>query len=382
MRFAFVVSFWYPFGGMQRTLLRIARACVAAGHEVDVFTGEWRGERPYGIGVFELDTRARSNHASNDRLASAFAAAAQARNYDCRVGFTKIPGLDVYYAADPCYAARAAESKPFFYTWWTRYRAFFRQEQAVFARGAGAEILLIAHQEKVKFIRYYATEDERFHLLPPGINRDRLVLDDPAGLRRRLRTEFGLAESTRALLCVGSGFQTKGVDRVIEALAALPKALRDSSHLLVVGRGKEGAMRRLAARRGVGQRVTFCGTRDDVAGIYRAADFLVHAARSENTGTVLIEAMLCGLPVLVTGNCGFAHHVQSADAGLVIDEPIAQARLDEGLAALLQSDRVDEWRHNGPEYCSRTDLYSLIDLAVQIIVERAERDREAHAARP
>ena len=54
-----------------------------------------------------------------------------------------------------------------------------------------------------------------------------------------------------------------------------------------------------------------------MAGFYHAADYLVHAARTENTGTVLIEAMICGLPVLVTGNCGFAFHVHDADAGIM-----------------------------------------------------------------
>ena len=382
MRFAFVVSLWYPFGGMQRTLLRIAQACVAAGHDVDIYTGEWRGEQPKDIGVIELDARAHSNHASNDRLAAAFAAAMRAHDYDCRVGFTKIPGLDVYYAADPCYAARAADSKPFFYTWWIRYRAFFRQERAVFAKGADTEILLIAHQEKEKYVRYHATEEGRFHLLPPGINRERLKLDDPAGVRRRLRAEFGLVDSTQVLLCVGSGFTTKGVDRVIEALASLPVRLRNVCHLLVVGRGKQGALQRLAARRGVGRHVTFCGTREDVAGIYRAADFLVHAARSENTGTVLIEAMLCGLPVLATANCGFAFHVRNADAGIVVEEPFVQARLDRCLQTLLESEHIGRWRHNGPDYCARTDLYSLIERAALVIIARAERNRGSHASRP
>lgn len=380
MKLAFVVSLWFPFGGMQRTLLRIAQTCVARGHQVDVYTGGWQGERPAGIGVFELDTRAPSNHASNDRLAQAFAAAVSGKGYDCLVGFTKIPGLDVYYAADPCFAARAAQTKPFFYRWWSRYRGFYRQEKAVFGRGLDTELMLIAHQEKAKFIHHYATEEARFHLLPPGINRERLLSGDPVADRARLRAEFGLRDDCHVLLCLGSRFRTKGVDRVIEALASLPTTLRDRCHLLVVGHGKAAPLERLAARRGIGGQVTFTGTRDDVAALYRAADFLVHAARSENTGTVLIEAMICALPVLVTGNCGFAFHVHDADAGIVVPEPFEQARLNHALAELLQSERVDAWRRNGPDYCARTDLYSLIERAADVIIARAERDRRGHAS--
>ena len=380
MRLAFVVSLWFPFGGMQRTLLRIARECVARGYQVDVFTGEWRGERPTDIGVVELDTRAVSNHASNDRLAAAFAAAVAGADYDCLVGFTKIPGLDVYYAADPCYAARAAESKPFYYRWGSRYRAFMRQERAVFGRGRDTELMLIAHQEQAKFMRHYATEASRFHLLPPGINRERLLAGDPLEERRRLRAEFGIDEQARVLLCVGSGFRTKGVDRVIEALASLPDTPRRDCRLLVVGGGKQRSLEGRAQRLGIAGQVVFAGTREDVAAFYHGADALVHAARSENTGTVLIEAMICGLPVLVTGNCGFAFHVREAGAGLVLDEPFAQPALNAALMELLTSVRRADWAANGPAYCQRTDLYSLIERAADVIIGRAERNRGRHAA--
>jgi UDP-glucose:(heptosyl)LPS alpha-1,3-glucosyltransferase len=312
MRFAFVVSLWFPFGGMQRSLLRIAQACVARGHAVDIFTGEWQGERPGGIGVFELDTRAATNHAGNDLLGRRFAEATARRGYDGRVGFTKLPGLDVYYAADPCYAERAAERSPF-YRLLPRYRAFRRQEEAVFRPGAGTEVLLIAHQERERFIHHYGTEPGRFHLLPPGINRERILHTGPEA-RGPIRQEFGIPADETLLLAVGSRFHTKGIDRLIRALAALPAASKERCRLLVAGHGKEAAFRRLAQGLGVGTRVLFAGSRDDIPALYRGADLLLHAPRTENTGTVLLEAMLCGLPVLCTGNCGFAHHVRDAGA--------------------------------------------------------------------
>ncbi len=380
MKLAFVVSLWFPFGGMQRSLLRIAETCVARGHEVDIYTGEWQGERPPGVGVVELDTRAGTNHRSNDLLAARFAEAVAGKGYHCRVGFTKLPGLDVYYAADPCYAARAAETKPAIYRWSPRYRAFRRQENEVFRRGGATEVMLIAHQERDKFIHYYATEPERFHLLPPGINRERLFLDrDQEEDRRALRRELGLKEGERMILVVGSRFRTKGVDRVIQAFASLPGRLREASRLVVVGHGKAEPFQRQAQRSGVGERIIFTGTREDVPRFYHAADCLVHAPRSENTGTVLIEAMICGLPVLVTGNCGFAFHVADAEAGMVLAEPFDQRRLNRALEEFIDSKHAEAWRGNGPVYCERTDLYSLIERAADVIIARAERNRERHA---
>ncbi|MCF6355932.1 MAG: glycosyltransferase family 4 protein [Candidatus Polarisedimenticolaceae bacterium] len=376
MKLAFVVSLWFPFGGMQRSLLRIAQTCVARGHKVDIFTGEWQGERPADIGVFELDTKASTNHRSNDLLAERFAEAIAGQGYDCRVGFTKLPGLDVYYAADPCYAARVEETKPAIYRISSRYRVFKRQERAVFQPGTQTEVMLIAHQEQVKFIKHYGTEPERFHLLPPGINRQRLMANGPEDDRRVLREAFGISEQEWLLLLVGSRFHTKGVDRVVRSLATLPAEQRARCRLLVVGHGKDGPFRRLAKRLGVAGQIIFTGTREDVPRFYRAADVLIHAPRNENTGTVLIEAMICGLPVLVTANCGFAFHVRDADAGMVVPDPFDQGRLDRGLAAFLASPQREAWVGNGPAYCERTDLYSLIERAADVIITRAERNQE------
>jgi UDP-glucose:(heptosyl)LPS alpha-1,3-glucosyltransferase len=228
-------------------------------------------------------------------------------------------------------------------------------------------------------MQHYATEESRFHLLPPGINRDRLEVEDPVAERHALREELGLDAQAKVLLCIGSGFRTKGVDRAIEAMASLGEPIRNACHLLIVGSGKQRLLSVLAKRLGVQDRVMFCGAREDVARFYRAADVLVHAARSENTGTVLIEAMICGLPVVVTANCGFAFHVSEADAGLVISEPFAQAALNHAVAESLISPRRGAWIENGPDYCSRKDLYSLIDRAADVIINRAELNRRRHA---
>ncbi|MCP4128723.1 MAG: glycosyltransferase family 4 protein [Gammaproteobacteria bacterium] len=388
MRFAFVVSLWFPFGGMQFSLLRIAKACVARGHQVDIYTGKWQGEKLDNIGVIELDTKAITNHRSNDLLAEQFAAAVAGKDYDCLVGFTKVPGLDVYYAADPCYAARVEEiqyqlrdgarieeAKHQLYKKLPRYSAYCRQEESVFQPGSGVDIILIAHQEREKFIRHYGTEKDRFHLLPPGINRKRLGSKDAAQDRADIRHEFRVAVSDLLLLVVGSRFKTKGVDRVIRALASLPEQLKRRCKLVIVGHGKASAFKGLAACLGVSDRVIFAGTRSDVNRFYRGADFLVHAPRSENTGTVLIESMLCGLPVLVTENCGFAKHVRAADAGITVPEPFDQELFDGALGGFLESDSREKWTVNGPDYCENTDLYSLIERAADVIIERAQRNR-------
>ena len=51
---------------------------------------------------------------------------------------------------------------------------------------------------------------------------------------------------------------------------------------------------------------------------------MVHPAHNENTGTVLLEAIAAGLPVLATDVCGYADHITAAEAGTVLDSPFDQ----------------------------------------------------------
>jgi len=380
-RLAFVVSMFFEYGGMQRSLLRIARECRRRGHEVHLYTGELRGAPPANIELHMLDARAMSNTASNDRLAAAFAAAVAGQDYDCLVGFTKLPGLDVYYAGDPCYAARVDADRGWWYKWLPRYHALRRQEAAVFGPHSNTEIVLFAHQEQEKFMHYYATAADRFHLLPPGINRDRLLAqrpDDDDCLA--LKAELGMRPGERMILLVGAFFRTKGVDRAIRALAGLPEVLCNASRLVVVGDDDAAPYTRLADELGIASQVVFAGGREDIARFYFAADALVHPAYTENTGTAILEAMVCGLPVLATANCGFAFHIEDADAGLVCPQPFEQKTFNRQLEELLMSDQRDTWRRNAVTYCQQHDLYGLIERAADVIIERAAANAAARPA--
>lgn len=245
----------------------------------------------------------------------------------------------------------------------------------MFERGLDTEIMLIAHQEMANFQRFYTTEASRFHLLPPGVNAERFAELPKGDDRRALRAELGIGLYDKFILLVGSRFKTKGLDRALLAFAALPDELRTTSRLVVVGGDKKEPYLKQAQQLGIAEQLVFTGARDDLVRFYASADALVHPAYSENTGTILIEAMLCGLPQLVSGACGFANHVLEAEAGLVTPEPFKQKLFNEQLVKLLTSGERVDWHRKGPQYCQRVDLYSLIEQASDVILARAARNR-------
>jgi glycosyltransferase involved in cell wall biosynthesis len=77
---------------------------------------------------------------------------------------------------------------------------------------------------------------------------------------------------------------------------------------------------------GVAEQVSILQGRSDIPRFLLGADLLIHPAYNENTGTVLLEALVAGLPVLATAVCGYAHYIEEAEGGLVVPEPFAQSR--------------------------------------------------------
>jgi teichuronic acid biosynthesis glycosyltransferase TuaC len=94
------------------------------------------------------------------------------------------------------------------------------------------------------------------------------------------------------------------VDDVIRAVALLPEHV----HFYIYGKGTNSALRSLAQRLNVYERVHFMGhlDHDQLPDALAAADIFVRPSRSEGLGNSFIEAMAAGLPVIATQEGGLA----------------------------------------------------------------------------
>lgn len=367
MKLAFCLYKYFPFGGLQRDFLRIAQACRKRGHEVLVYTMNWEGERITDLSIRLLPMRGWQNHTRAQSYLRELNKALAQEPVDLVVGFNKMPGLDIYYAADVCYKARIANQRTFLHQYLPRCKHLASFEQAVFAKEQDTDILLIAARQQAEFQHYYQTPSERFHLLPPGITKDRIAPPNAADIRARVRADLQVTDQEAVILMVGSGFKTKGLDRAILAFAALPAALKARAHLIVIGQDHAAPFQKLARKHGVAERVRFLGGRADVPDFLLAADCLLHPAYHENTGTVLLEALAAGLPVLTVDVCGYAHYVQEAKAGEVLASPFRQQDLNSALETMLCSAERIDWRSNALAFTKEADIYSLPEKAADII---------------
>ena len=369
MQLAFVLYKYFPFGGLQRDFMRIALECQRRGHAIRVYTLIWEGEVPAGFDVRVGQVRALSNHRRNERFTAWVEADLSREPVDRVVGFNKMPGLDVYYAADPCFEDKAQTLRNPLYRRWGRYRHFADYERAVFSPASATQILMISEVQQPLFVKHYGTPAERFHLLPPGIAQDRRAPPNAAEIRADLRREFGLADDERLVVQIGSGFKTKGLDRTLKAFAALPDEWRRRARLIVIGQDDPKPFLLQMKALGIGDRVRILKGRSDIPRFLLGADLLIHPAYNENTGTVLLEALVAGLPVLVTDVCGYAHYIAEADAGRVLPSPFRQAALDAALREMLSDAAARAaWSRNGLAYAESADLYSMPERAADVIL--------------
>lgn len=372
MKLAFCLFKYFPYGGLPRDFMRIAQEAVNRGHAVHVLAEEWEGDRPPQMDIRITGPQGFSNHRRSRNFHKNLLQFKQTLNPDATIGFNRIPDLDVYYAADVCFKDRGMQ-RSMFYRMLPRYRHFAGFEAAIFDPHADTKILLLAESQKVPFVRQYGTPNDRFFVLPPDIAPDRIVASYDRTARAGARASLGIGDEALLLLMLGSGFKAKGLDRALQAVAALPSDLRRRTQLFIAGQDNPKPYGKLAQRLGVAGQTKFLGGRDDVPVLLLAADLLIHPAYHENTGSVLLEAMASGLPVLATDVCGYAPHITVAGAGAVLPSPFNQESLNTELKRMLRSDERSAWGEKGISYIRSIDTSARVKQAVDVIEAQARR---------
>jgi glycosyltransferase involved in cell wall biosynthesis len=124
-------------------------------------------------------------------------------------------------------------------------------------------------------------------------------------------------------------YQHKGFDVAIEAATLLNKENKDIEFALL-GDGPEfDTLKQLAADT---PNVHFMGNQTEIGNWFEAADLLIHTSYTEGMGSVILEAMAAGLPVVGSKAGGIPDVIKHDKSGLLFE--IADAK---ELSAHIQS---------------------------------------------
>jgi len=190
--------------------------------------------------------------------------------------------------------------------------------------------------------------------------------------RRRVRDQIDAGPNDPVFLTVATNFRLKGVAEAIRAFAAWRTMVTDiRPRLVVVGRTRPVRYRRLAARRGVGDSVTFVPPTSDVFQWYAAADAVILLSWYDPCSRVVLEAARWGIPSITTRYNGAA---EAFDEGgcIVVDSPRATSAIMEACAQLADPQR----RRGHSLACGRLADYLGVDRHVEQLLDVYTRAAE------
>jgi glycosyltransferase involved in cell wall biosynthesis len=191
---------------------------------------------------------------------------------------------------------------------------------------AGRARIVIANSDKTRreVVERLRVPAERVAVVHLGCDEGAAPPD--VATRARVRAELGFRGDAPVLAFVGAlGWDdNKGFDRLWVAWRALARETGWMSRLLVVGDGA-GRPRWIeeALRAGCGDLVRFVGASDRVGELLGAADLLVSPVRYEAYGLAVQEAVVRGVPAVVSASAGVAERYPPALRPLLLDRPEA-----------------------------------------------------------
>lgn len=173
--------------------------------------------------------------------------------------------------------------------------------------------------------------DGRISVVPNGVHLDDFAALPPG---EGFRARWNLGDGP-VVLFLGRLHERKGAQFLIPAFAQARDAAPDA-RLVIAGpdEGMLAALQGLAAAHGVAPQVTFTGmlAGDERLAALSAADVFALPAVGEGFSMAVLEALACGLPVILTPGCHFPE-AEQAGAGVVVERAVAP--LAGALRALL-----------------------------------------------
>ncbi len=192
-------------------------------------------------------------------------------------------------------------------------------------------VVSLSEADRLTLLRDYRLDPSRAVVIPNGVPVEHFT---PATDEQRTSTRqaLGIPRDGRVAAFIGHEFDRKGLPVLLAAVADLP-----DHHVIVVG----GTPAQIEAQRtvltsGVSARVHWLGRVPDPREALAAADVLVLPSAYEANPLVVLEALACGLQVVVTPVGSIPEMLANDSVSRVVERTVEGVR--SGLSALARLD--------------------------------------------
>ena len=250
------------------------------------------------------------------------------------------------------------------------------------------EVIVNSNYMKCELQRLFGLPFEKINVIPNGIN-----LNNFSGIDRDydFRRKYAM-DNEKIILYIGRLVYEKGVQHLISAMPKIINGYNDTK-LIIGGRGgMYDELREQARCLGIENKVYFTGylSSKDVQKMYKCADVAVFPSTYEPFGIVALEAMLAGVPTVVSDIGGLNEIVDHGVNGMKSYAGNANSIADSVLTLLYNHQLCDNITKNAKNKVKQEfnwnkitkDTYFTYEKAIcQTMAEKQAREIEQENAR-
>jgi len=370
MRLAIIRRRYNPYGGAERFIERLIPRLAQRNIDTTILTEQWEKNsaeaKVITVSVSGMSRAARFRSFNSQVTAQLAQQPAQGSGFDLIQSHERILGADIYRLGDGVHAAwvsRMQKESSGLRAFWLGMDSFHRavmQTESAMARDPNLHFVANSSLVQQELEDLLAVPEDRITLIPNGVDTQRFAPAMPsqkASARDELAQATGLVIAPESLVVavVGSGFSRKGIFLLIEACARLKECV-----LLICGKDKEsGKTQSLIARLGAADRIALTGPLEDVRPLLWAADVFSLPSLYDPSSNAVLEALSCGVPVIVTRDVGMAWEITDADAGLICERSVAS--LMQALRKCEDADRLRKMAYQARAFALRYDQGLIIE---------------------
>ncbi len=218
----------------------------------------------------------------------------------------------------------------------------------------GAKRIIAITENEAKEISTKGVSQKRIVVIPNGIHPDAFSAQP-----NDFRQKYQLPDK-RLVLYLGRLNRIKGPDLLLQAVDLLRCEI-DDFHFVMAGpdEGMRATLDQIIETNGLNEKISFVGNLDssDRANAYHACELLVIPSRQEAMSIVVLEAGICGTPVVMTDACGF-DQIQTIGGGFIVSAN--KQSISEGLHRAFTEDNLKKMGDNLKRYVNRHYTWDLL----------------------
>lgn len=340
MKIIQVLPIYLPhIGGQEYYAYRLKKSLEEKGHEVSIYTTD--------LSLQDTDNREKGVCYCK----SNFALIRNPFSFELRKILKKSDG-DIYHLHDPWFLTSLIATKVLkevpkvmtvhcakieendFVTWLLN-KAYHPFAQYVLKN---MDMLMTqGKKERERLLHNFKLSPDKIIVVPNGIEIYKFNLDK--GAEEQFIEKYKLKEDSFKLLYVSRLVDAKNPEKLISAVT---KYLREQNiEVILIGEGSSEYIAKL--KKMSDERIHILGEVEfkDLLAAYYASNLFVFLGLWEGMPTVIMEAMLCGLPVLTTPVAGIPDVVTEGENGLFVKVPISEEDLANKIKYFIEDANLD-----------------------------------------